>query len=162
MYKYNTLADLLNRTPQAAAVIKGSSAYPKINGMVYFSRTASGVYVAADIHGLPDPTGECESPVFGFHIHSGRACTGNASDAFGDAMSHYNPGTCKHPHHAGDLPPLFGCGGRAVSIFLTDRFTLTEIIGRTVIIHSSPDDFTTQPSGNSGTKIACGVIRALG
>ena len=43
--------------------------------------------------------------------------------------------------------------------FLTDRFTLKEIIGRTVVIHSMPDDFTSQPSGNSGEKIACGVIK---
>jgi len=42
---------------------------------------------------------------------------------------------------------------------LSDRFCVKEIIGRTVIIHSSPDDFYTQPSGNAGTKIACGVIQ---
>ena len=64
-----------------------------------------------------------------------------------------------HPYHAGDLPPLFGSGGVAVSVFLTDRFHLEDIIGKTVIIHSSPDDFTTQPSGNAGAKIACGEIK---
>ena len=57
------------------------------------------------------------------------------------------------------MPPLFGCNGAAFSVFLTDRITVNEIIGKTVIIHSDPDDFTSQPSGNAGTKIACGVIR---
>lgn len=76
-----------------------------------------------------------------------------------DAMAHYNPGGCKHPYHADDLPPLFGNNGFVLSLFLTNRFSGDEVIGRTVIIHDQPDDFTTQPSGNSGTKTACGVIR---
>ena len=42
---------------------------------------------------------------------------------------------------------------------VTDRFTISDIIGRTVVIHKSPDDFTTQPSGNAGAKIACGEIK---
>ena len=50
--------------------------------------------------------------------------------------------------------------GYAFSAFLTDRFTVKEIVGRTVIMHSSPDDFTSQPSGNAGEKIACGEIVA--
>lgn len=79
-------------------------------------------------------------------------------DPFADAMSHYDPRGCAHPYHAGDLPPLFGNNSFALSVFLTDRFSVHEVIGRTVIIHDHPDDFTTQPSGNSGTKIACGVI----
>jgi Cu-Zn family superoxide dismutase len=45
--------------------------------------------------------------------------------------------------------------------FLTNRFTLDEIIGRVIIIHDKPDDFTSQPSGNSGNKIACGKIVAM-
>lgn len=44
-------------------------------------------------------------------------------------------------------------------MFMTDRFTVNEVIGKTVIIHLHPDDFATQPSGNSGEKIACGVIK---
>lgn len=75
------------------------------------------------------------------------------------AGGHFNPGGKPHPFHSGDMPPLFGCDGMAYSIFLTNRFTPDEIVGRTVIIHLNPDDFTTQPSGNSGEMIACGVIR---
>ena len=74
-------------------------------------------------------------------------------------QGHLNPGDCPHPHHAGDLPPLFGCAGRALLAVYTDRFRVPEILGRTVVIHSGPDDFTSQPAGNSGSKIACSVIR---
>ena len=77
------------------------------------------------------------------------------------AGKHFDKDNCPHPFHSGDLPPLFGNNGKAVSIFLTNRFSVDEIIGRIMIIHGSPDDFTTQPSGNSGMKIACGVIRAV-
>ncbi len=49
--------------------------------------------------------------------------------------------------------------GYAFSIFLTDRFLLSEVLGKTVIIHGNSDDFTTQPSGKAGDKLACGVIR---
>jgi len=60
--------------------------------------------------------------------------------------------------NAGDLPPLFSANGYAFSAVLTNRFTIDEIIGRTIIIHSSVDDFITQPAGNAGTKNACGKI----
>ena len=69
-----------------------------------------------------------------------------------------NPNNLPHPQHAGDLPPLLGNQGYAYSAFYTDRFELPDIIGRSLIIHSGADDFTTQPSGNAGVKIGCGVI----
>lgn len=144
--------------PTARASIKGSPTYPDILGNVDFYQTNMGVMVVAEIFGLPSPTNPCESPVFGFHIHSGGSCTGNETDPFADAMTHYNPKNCPHPHHAGDMPPLFGNQGYAFLMFLTDRFNAREIIGKTVIIHDRPDDFTTQPAGNAGNKIACGVI----
>ena len=49
----------------------------------------------------------------------------------------------------------------AILGFITDRFRLRDVIGRSVIIHENPDDYRTQPSGNSGRRIACGVIRKL-
>ena len=57
------------------------------------------------------------------------------------------------------LPPLLRCKGNAYLSVKTDRFTVDEIIGRTLVIHSDPDDFHTQPAGNAGKKIACGVIQ---
>ena len=86
---------------------------------------------------------------------------GNAEDPFADALTHYNPNDCEHPNHAGDLPPLFDNSGYSFQTVLTNRFTVKEIIGKTIIIHAMPDDFKTQPSGDSGMKIACGKIRTL-
>lgn len=158
MFNIN-LISLLKRTPQAVAQIKGSPRYPNISGTVNFYPICSGTIVVSLIYGLPISEDKCESPVLGYHIHSGFECAGDSTDYFKDAMSHFNPESCPHPHHAGDMPSLFSAGGTAFSAFLTDRFTVSEIIGKTVIIHSQPDDFTTQPSGNSGEKIACGIIR---
>lgn len=149
---------LLQREPNAFASIQGSRTYHQIRGLVRFYQTASGVIVATEVSGLPSPRGRCEAPIFGFHIHEGSSCSGNDADPFADALTHYDPHQCPHPYHAGDLPPLFGVRGTAVSVFLTGRFTVRETIGKTVIIHSNPDDFTTQPAGNAGTKIACGKI----
>ena len=155
------LSSILRGRPQAAASIAGSEGYPGLSGTVRFYRTNEGVIVWAEINGLPHSDLPCQERIFGFHIHKGTSCAGNMDDPFADAMSHYNPGGCDHPYHAGDLPPLFGSNGSALSLFLTDRFSIDEIVGKTVIIHDHPDDFTTQPSGNSGTKIACGVVRRI-
>lgn len=149
---------VLMRRPNARAVIKGSKEYPSVFGNVYFYQTMYGVLVVSEVNGLPDNDTKCASPVLGFHIHSGKSCTGNSEDPFADTLGHYNPDGCEHPYHAGDMPPLFSNKGYAFSAFLTDRFSVSEIRGRTVIIHSMPDDFKTQPSGDSGKKIACGAI----
>ena len=156
--QFDQLQNLLKRPPEAHAVIKGSSSFPNIDGMVFFYQLMDGVLLIAQIHGLPQGLGVCSANVFGFHIHEGSSCTGNATDPFANSGTHYNPNNCPHPAHAGDLPPLFGNHGYAFMAFITDRFSVNDVIGRTVIVHSSPDDFTTQPSGNSGTKIACGQI----
>lgn len=151
----------LSRRPDARAEISGSPEHPEIHGVVRFFQTGEGVLVAVDVRGLPQKMEKCSQPFFGFHIHSGGACHGNETDPFADAHGHYNPDDCPHPAHRGDLPPLLGNQGRALQVFLTDRFRVREVIGKTVIIHSGPDDFTSQPAGNSGTKIACGEIRPV-
>jgi len=153
-------AALLMHAPHASALLKGSAAFSEIQGVVQFYRTEQGIVVAAQICGLPTSENLCRHPVFGFHIHDGGYCEGDAHDPFSKAMSHYDPADCAHPYHAGDLPPLFGSGGYAFSVFLTNRFTLSEVIGKAAIIHGNPDDFTTQPSGNAGIKMACGVIES--
>ena len=150
-----------NQRPQAAAVIKGSRDYKDINGKVWFYQRKPGVYVISQISGLPKGANSCSNPVFAFHIHSGGSCTGDENDYFADSKGHYNPNECPHPYHAGDMPPLFGCDGYAFSAFFTNRFSVREIVGRTVIIHSQADDFTSQPAGNPGMKIACGVIGTI-
>lgn len=157
-FNLNDLKYIIDQVPDAKATIEGSSDYPYIKGIVYFYQLNNGVFLITQVQGLPYGTGNCGSKVFGFHIHEGISCTGNIEDPFANTYGHYNPYNCQHPAHAGDLPPLFGNLGYAFMAFFTDRFIVNEVIGRTVIIHASPDDFTTQPSGNSGTKIACGKI----
>lgn len=149
--------------PQAYADISGSESFPGITGWVRFYQTNEGVVVYGEISGLPRSSEPCQERIFGFHIHQGGDCGESGDEPFPHAMAHYNPKGCEHPFHAGDLPPLFGNNGLGVAAFLTDRFLVEDVIGKVVIIHDHPDDFTTQPSGGSGTKIACGVIqRAAG
>lgn len=143
----------------AKANIKGGKKYPNIKGTVTFKQTKEGVIVTAKIENLPHTNMKCNSRIFGFHIHTGTSCTGNATDEFVNALGHYNPNNCKHPEHAGDMPPLFENNGYAYLSFLTNRFEVKDVIGKSVIIHDMPDDFKTDPSGNSGNRIACGVIK---
>ncbi len=153
------LLSALQGRAQAVARVTGSKDYPGLSGAVRFYQTPKGVLVFAQVSGLPHSDLPCQGRVFGFHIHKGADCGGNADDPFANAMSHYDPSGCEHPHPAGDLPPLFESGGAALCVCLTGRFTVDEVIGKTVIIHDHPDDLMTQPSGSSGAKIACGVIQ---
>lgn len=136
---------------KATALIRGGRQAPEICGRVNFYQKREHVLVEAVISGLP----LASSGFLGFHIHEGKSCTGTN---FSDTESHYNPENTPHPNHAGDLPSLLICNGKACQTVTTDRFRVKDIIGKTVVIHSMPDDFTSQPSGNAGTKIACGVI----
>ncbi len=145
---------------QASAEVRGSGKYPNLRGKVTFVQMTNGVLVTAEMFGLPYNTDKCSNGIFAFHIHSGGSCTGNSEEPFANTDGHYNPNNCPHPYHAGDLPPLFGNKGYAYMSVFTDRFTVREIVGRTVVVHANYDDFSTQPSGNAGAKIACGLIRA--
>lgn len=156
---YEALEVLSSRAPDSYAIVKGSKEYSTIRGLVRFYSIWEGSLVAADIQGLPFEKGKCKERVFGFHVHEGNRCLGTAQNPFAQAKGHYNPDDCSHPEHAGDLPPLFGNQGYALMMFYTDRFWAEEVVGRTVIIHDMPDDFRTQPSGDSGMMIACGEIQ---
>jgi Cu-Zn family superoxide dismutase len=140
--------------PSAVAYVRGGTDTPNINGQVRFYQESGSVLVVADIAGLPQNS---KTGFFGFHIHEGNSCAGAG---FPQTGSHYNPRQSDHPWHAGDLAPLMMQQGHAHLEVRTDRFHVRDIIGRTVVIHSDPDDFRTQPAGNAGTKIACGVIVA--
>jgi Cu-Zn family superoxide dismutase len=154
--KRNMLNYLKNK-PDAVADIKGSFNYPNIEGKVKFFQAPEGVIVMAEIEGLPTTN----SNIFAFHIHEGESCTGTRTNPFSGAGGHYNPTNSAHPEHAGDLPPLFSNNGFAFQVVLTDKFKVEDILKRTIIIHLNPDDFSTQPSGNSGLPIACGIIRKI-
>jgi superoxide dismutase, Cu-Zn family len=104
----------------------------------------------------------------GLHIHEVGDCSS------GDGMStkgHFNPYGKPHAHagtaerHAGDLPSLkAGKDGRAKVDVMLDVITIApgpgSIVGRGLIVHADPDDYKTQPTGNAGARIACGVIKA--
>lgn len=146
------------------ARVRGSDDYPAIIGEVriYYARTGS--VLEADIHGLPayGSAHEGRQPVgpFGFHIHMHSGCEPHGgADAFGEAGGHYNLANTPHGSHAGDLPSLIpGHDGRAQMSVLLDAFRPQDVLGRAVMIHENPDDYRTQPAGNSGKRIACGVI----
>ena len=142
---------LAGQRPTAVAEVKGGESYPNINGIVEFYALQEGVIVVADVDNLP----KTETNIFAFHIHEGSTC----DDNFENTGSHYNPTDMPHPNHEGDMPPLFASNGRAWFAFYDNRFKINDIIDRVVIIHDNPDDFTTQPSGNAGNKIACGIIK---
>ncbi len=164
MYQDNgsvNLTRLLRRLPDAVAYVKGNEQHSHLSGVVEFYETAEGVVVIAELNGLPVAGGPCGNDIFAFHIHEGGSCSGEGDGGFPDTGGHYNPTGCPHPYHAGDMPPLFSVRGRAHLSFLTGRFTAGEIIGRSVVVHSAPDDFTTQPAGNAGEKIACGEILGI-
>lgn len=148
------LLPVFTRQPEHYAHLIGSKDYPKLRGMVFFYPFGQGTVVAADVSGLP----ENESGLFAMHIHEGGSCTGNETDPFADAGGHFHKGDQAHPMHAGDMPTLFSNGGRAWNAFYTERFSPQDIVGKTVILHGAPDDYRSQPAGNSGPRIACGVI----
>ena len=152
-----TFSQLLeNNRPQAVAWVQGGTQAPRLSGLVKFYNTPyGGILVGAEIFGLPNQSVPNSSNFYGMHIHE----NGDCSDHFARTGDHYNPGGQPHPEHAGDLLPLLGNQGYAWSAFYDKRFQIRDILGRSVIIHAMPDDFATQPSGNSGAKIGCGVIR---
>lgn len=142
--------------PQAIAEIRGGDKFPMIHGFVYFYEAPyGGSMLEAEVFGLPDMGGRNTPAFYAFHIHENGDCTEN----FSKTGNHYNPNHVEHPHHAGDMPSLLSNNGYAWLAFYNQGLKLYDIIGKSVIIHQGVDDFTTQPSGNAGEKIACGVIR---
>ena len=154
LYAVHTMAWVidLDKTMYAQADIRGESSAPGLQGRAEFEAHPNGTMVTVHAWGLPQtPTG-----FFALHIHEGESCSG---EGFAHTGSHFNPETTPHPLHAGDLPPLLAADGNAYLSVLTNRFRVEDVVGRTVVIHSMPDDFHTQPAGAAGEKIACGIIR---
>jgi Cu-Zn family superoxide dismutase len=147
---------------RAAATMVGTKDHESVKGTVTFEVKDGNVVVTANISGLTPGD-------HGFHIHEKGDCT--APDA-ASAGGHFNPSGHKHgspdasEHHEGDLGNLTaGTDGIAnKTITLTDVTigdgTAKDIVGKGFIIHDKADDFTTQPTGNAGARVACGVITA--
>lgn len=147
----------------ARATIRGGNLYPNIYGTVIFEEVKAGTLVTAKIWGLPlykpaTVTSQSAGP-FGFHLHESGICSiEDPNEPFASAGEHYNPKNQFHGNHAGDFPVLFSNDGYAMIKFFTNKFKVKDVIGRSVLIHENPDDYRSQPAGNSGKRIACGVI----
>ena len=130
----------------------------KVTGLVTFTQSDSGMVVVAHLEGLTPGK-------HGFHIHEYGDCSSpDASSAGG----HFNPGKDEHgaPHsekrHIGDLGNVeAGQDGKVDYQILDPVMSFSgenSVLGRAVIVHAGEDDLQTQPSGNSGARVACGVI----
>jgi len=129
-------------------------------GTVTFTAVEGGVRVAGEVRGLPPGTEH------GFHIHE----KGNCGDNGNASGGHFNPTGGMHGKfaapgtHAGELPSLVAdSSGVARFSVEVHSISLTEgaansVVGRALVVHRDRDDFTTQPAGNSGPRVACAVI----
>jgi Cu-Zn family superoxide dismutase len=130
----------------------------KAHGTIWFTRRGGEIEITGEITGL-------KPGLHAFHVHEYGDCS--APDA-SSAGGHFNPEHKMHGNitarerHVGDLGNIMADGtGRAV-INIQDREIRFSgphsIIGRGLIVHEKPDDFKTQPTGNAGGRVACGVI----
>ncbi len=148
----------------AKAYVSGGPLSPNITGTVTFKDVSAGTIVCAYINGLPNykPAQGGNPPVgpHGFHIHEYGSCkVGDKENPFQGAGGHWNPTNQPHGNHAGDFPVLFSNNGFARMCFFTNKFKVNDIIGKSIIIHENPDDYRSQPAGNSGKRLACGIIK---
>jgi superoxide dismutase, Cu-Zn family len=129
-------------------------------GTVRFTQAGNKVRVEGDLKGLK-PDAE-----HGFHVHEKGDCS--APDAM-SAGGHFNPGGKPHAHHskpdrhAGDMPNVKAdAKGNAKISYETDQLSTgsgaNSVVGKAVVVHRDPDDYSSQPAGNSGPRVACGVV----
>ncbi len=147
--------------PMAAAMLtplNGSHAH----GTVHFQELNDGsVDVTADLKNVPPGQ-------HGFHIHLNPDCSDNGNAA----GPHFNPMNMPHgaptdeSHHAGDFGNVTAdANGEVHAHFNSTAISVhagtTSVIGHSIVLHGNPDDLTSQPAGNSGPRIACGIINAM-
>lgn len=154
-----------NASRVASAQLMGGPLAPQLSGVVIFKEAPGGTQVCVEVKGLPEyrPATEGNPPVgpHGFHLHEfGNCQVGDVNNPFEAAGGHWNPTNQPHGNHAGDFPVLFSNHGYASMCFFTNKFKVEDVLGKAVIIHENPDDFRSQPSGNAGKRLACGVIRS--
>ena len=148
----------------ATAELKGKDG-STISGKVTFKETAQGVAVVADVAGIP-----AGASMRGFHVHEVGDCT---PPDFTSAGSHFNPTGAPHgargatEHHAGDFGNIdVKADGTAHLELASTSITVApgpnSVVGRAVILHEKGDDLLTQPTGNAGGRVACGVVKADG
>jgi len=147
--------------PRATAMLQ-STAGNSVAGIVRFAQRGDKVLVSGTVTGLRPLA------LHGFHVHEKGDCSSPDATSAG---GHFNPGGQPHgshtaaAHHAGDLPSLKADdSGVARFAFEADGLSVGggagNVVGRALIVHRDPDDYTTQPTGNSGPRLACAVIAA--
>lgn len=132
-----------------------------VEGVISFSSDMSTVQISGQLAGL-------EPGKHGFHIHENGDCGGDNAEAAG---GHFNPSGNPHgspdddadEHHAGDFGNIVANSeGMARVNFSDSEISLSEdannVIGKAIVVHSGEDDLSTQPSGDAGNPVACGVI----
>ena len=146
---------------RAIAHLAGASG-SLVSGTLTLVQTGIGVRIQGDIGGL------APGSTHGFHVHETGDCS--AADA-SSAGGHFNPDGSPHGkaetprHHAGDIDNITVDASGVAHVDATVVGTVlggsasTNILGRALVVHAAADDYRTQPSGNSGTRIACGVVR---
>ncbi|MCL1860631.1 MAG: superoxide dismutase family protein [Proteobacteria bacterium] len=143
--------------PQASALLAPTQGNTVQGNVIFRQEGNGGIQVIAEVSGLTPGS-------HGFHIHEKGDCS--APDAT-SAGGHFNPHQTAHGKagegHAGDLPSLEAdADGNAKLNVVLNSITLTgdhTIVGRGLIVHAAPDDYTTQPTGNAGARVACAVIQ---
>lgn len=130
----------------------------QVRGTITFTQVGKDIKVVADIEGLTPGN-------HGFHIHEFGDCSAKDGTSAG---GHFNPATMPHggpadtQRHVGDLGNLeAGADGKAHLEWTDTKLSFTgnqSILGRGVIVHANADDLKTQPTGNAGGRLACGVI----
>lgn len=153
--------------PSAHGVFSASPLAPGLQGSIEFYPVEGGTIVKVELQGLPlyQPAGTSQNPVgpHGFHIHENGVCEiGDPQNPFQTAGGHWNPDGQPHGNHAGDFPVLFSDQGQAVLSFVTHRFSPQDVVGLSVIVHENPDDYRSQPAGDSGRRLGCAVIEPVG
>jgi Cu-Zn family superoxide dismutase len=154
--------EMSRETIQRAVAVLSPTEGSFVHGTVTFSQEGLGLHVSADIEGLTPGK-------HGFHIHQfGDLSAPDAKSAGG----HFNPDNQRHgsptdqARHVGDLGNIVADSAGKAHLDWTDtliKFSgAHNIIGRAVIVHAGPDDLSTQPTGNAGARVACGVIGIAG
>lgn len=155
------VADEAKPEASAAVVHLAPTEGNSVTGEITLTPADGGVKVAGTVSGL-EPNSE-----HGFHIHENGDCS--APDA-SSAGGHFNPTGAEHgsmdaePHQAGDMPNIKAddTGAATVDVVVPGielgTGSATDVMGKAIVVHADPDDYKSQPAGNAGARLACGVI----
>jgi len=150
-------------TAQGADIVMMPASGSLVSGKLHATPAQNGVRITGELGGLS------RGSTHAIHIHEKGDCS--AADAT-SAGGHFNPAQQQHgragssPHHGGDMDNIVADANgiarvdvQAIGVSLGGGDT--DIGGRAVVVHAAPDDYRTQPAGNAGARVACGVIELV-